>query len=131
MDSLIAFKGEDFVIVAADTTNAYSVLRMKVIHPLSRTTTIKFGISTAKNLWPLVENIRMSSPSAIIFKRILHSWSTKMESNFRSMTPPTLSAMNWPKPSEKDPTVSTASLPASKDLNLDCIGLTTWVQSLS
>ncbi len=31
MDSLIAIKGKDFVIIAADTTNAYSVLRMKVM----------------------------------------------------------------------------------------------------
>ncbi len=30
MDSLIAFKGKDYVIMAADTFNAYSVLRMKV-----------------------------------------------------------------------------------------------------
>ena len=30
MDSLIAIKGKDFVIIAADTVNAYSVLRMKV-----------------------------------------------------------------------------------------------------
>lgn len=30
MDSLIAFKGKDYVILAADTFNAYSVLRMKV-----------------------------------------------------------------------------------------------------
>ena len=31
MDSLIAIKGKDFVIIAADTFNAYSVLKMKVI----------------------------------------------------------------------------------------------------
>jgi 20S proteasome alpha/beta subunit len=43
MDSLIAIKGRDFVIVAADTTNAYSVLRMKVpLHPF-RTSTIRSG----------------------------------------------------------------------------------------
>ena len=30
MDSLIAIKGKDFVIIAADTVNVYSVLRMKV-----------------------------------------------------------------------------------------------------
>ena len=29
MDSLIAFKGKDYVIIAADTYNAYSVLRLK------------------------------------------------------------------------------------------------------
>lgn len=33
MDSLIAFKGKDYVIMAADTFNAYSVLRMKVNTP--------------------------------------------------------------------------------------------------
>ena len=31
MDSLIGIKGKDFVILAADTFNAYSVLKMKVI----------------------------------------------------------------------------------------------------
>jgi len=52
MDSLIALKGKDFVIIAADTTNAYSVLRMKVEFVLPRTTMTKFGISTDKNYLP-------------------------------------------------------------------------------
>jgi 20S proteasome alpha/beta subunit len=43
MDSLIALKGKDFVIIAADTTNAYSVLRMKVRVIKCRTLTIRFG----------------------------------------------------------------------------------------
>jgi 20S proteasome alpha/beta subunit len=43
MDSLIALKGKDFVIIAADTTNAYSVLRMKVLLKIVRTTMIKSG----------------------------------------------------------------------------------------
>lgn len=30
MDSLIAFKGKDYIIMAADTFNTYSILRMKV-----------------------------------------------------------------------------------------------------
>lgn len=30
MDSLIGFKGKDYVIMAADTFNVYSILRMKV-----------------------------------------------------------------------------------------------------
>lgn len=30
MDSIIGIKGKDFVILAADTSNAYSVLKMKV-----------------------------------------------------------------------------------------------------
>lgn len=34
MDSLIGVKGKDFVILAADTFNAYSVLKMKVISNL-------------------------------------------------------------------------------------------------
>jgi 20S proteasome alpha/beta subunit len=31
MDSLLGVKGTDFVILAADTFNAYSVLKMKVL----------------------------------------------------------------------------------------------------
>ena len=30
MDSLIAFKGKDYIIMAADTYNVYSVLKLKV-----------------------------------------------------------------------------------------------------
>ncbi len=30
MDSIIGIKGKDFIILAADTSNAYSVLKMKV-----------------------------------------------------------------------------------------------------
>ena len=48
MDSLIGIKGKDFVILAADTTNAYSVLRMKVSLASLRTTMIKFGTSMVK-----------------------------------------------------------------------------------
>ncbi len=32
MDSIIGIKGKDFVILAADTSNAYSVLKMKVFY---------------------------------------------------------------------------------------------------
>ncbi len=35
MDSLIGIKGKDFVIIAADTFNAYSVLKMKVFPSIS------------------------------------------------------------------------------------------------
>lgn len=35
MDSLVAFKGKDYVIMAADTFNAYSILRMKVKYPVT------------------------------------------------------------------------------------------------
>ena len=48
MDSLIALKGKSFVIIDADTINAYSVLRMKVISSKVRTSTIKYGILTMK-----------------------------------------------------------------------------------
>lgn len=34
MDSTFAFKGKDFVILAADTVNVYSVMKMKVSLPL-------------------------------------------------------------------------------------------------
>ena len=30
MDSTFAFKGKDFIVMAADTTNVYSVMKMKV-----------------------------------------------------------------------------------------------------
>ena len=59
MDSLIALKGKDFVIIAADTTNAYSVLRMKVPTATLRTTTIKFGIWTAESYSPSEVNTPM------------------------------------------------------------------------
>ena len=49
MDSIIALKGKDFVMIAADTVNAYSVLRMKVTFKPLRTTTIRFGTSMDKN----------------------------------------------------------------------------------
>lgn len=51
MDSLIAIKGKDFVIVAADTVNAYSVLRMKVLTQPLRTTMTRFGTSMVKSCW--------------------------------------------------------------------------------
>lgn len=52
MDSLIALKGKDFVIIAADTTNAYSVLRMKVYVVTPRTMTIKSGTSMDRSCLP-------------------------------------------------------------------------------
>jgi 20S proteasome alpha/beta subunit len=60
MDSLIAIKGKDFIVMAADTVNAYSVLRMKVTsNIMSRTTMIKFGISMEKNYSLLEDNTQM------------------------------------------------------------------------
>lgn len=50
MDSLLGIKGKDFVILAADTNNAYSVLKMKVNHkPINSITMIKYGILMDKN----------------------------------------------------------------------------------
>jgi hypothetical protein len=51
MDTLIGVKGKDYVIIAADTFNAYSVLRMKVNNVIYfySTMTIKYGILTDKN----------------------------------------------------------------------------------
>ena len=128
MDSLIALKGKDFVIIAADTTNAYSVLRMKVPPTPSRTTMIKYGTSMEKNYSPLEENILMYSSSEIIFKKILPISSIKMDTNSPLTTPPSSSDQNWQKPSEEDPTASTACLQDSKAKNLDSIGWTISVQ---
>ena len=73
MDSLIAIKGKDFVIVAADTTNAYSVLRMKVTFQRSRTSTIRFGTSMERSYSPSEESIRTSLSLETTSKRIWHS----------------------------------------------------------
>lgn len=70
MDSLIAIKGKDFVVMAADTVNAYSVLRMKVLKMLPSTTMIKFGTSMEKSYLPLEENIPINSFLEITFKKI-------------------------------------------------------------
>ena len=86
MDSLIALKGKDFVIIAADTTNAYSVLRMKVGFISSRTSTTKFGTSTGKNYLPLEESIPMFLSLEITFKKISHSCNIKMDINCQPMT---------------------------------------------
>lgn len=49
MDSLVAFKGKDYVIMAADTFNAYSILRMKVTHPHNHSPTMtKYGTWMAR-----------------------------------------------------------------------------------
>ncbi len=101
MDSLIAVKGKDFVIIASDTTNAYSVLRMKVQQTPYRTTMIKFGISMARSYWPLEDNIQMCSYSEIIFKKTYLSCNTKTDTNCQSMTPHSSSDRNWQKLLEK------------------------------
>ena len=130
MDSLIGLKGKDFVIIAADTINAYSVLRMKVSLPLPRTTMIKSGTLTGKNFSPLEENIPTSSSSEITSRKILLSCSTKMGINCLPMTPHSSYDPNSQRPSEKDPTASTASWQDSKRRSPDSTGSTTLAQSL-
>ena len=125
MDSLIALKGKDFVIIAADTTNAYSVLRMKVTSVSPRTSTIKYGISMVRSCLPLEASTQMCSSSETISKKILPSCSIKTGTNFPSMTLPSSSGHSWPKPSERVPIQSTAFWLDSKETNQDCTGSTT------
>ena len=130
MDSLIGLKGKDFVIIAADTINAYSVLRMKVSLPLPRTTMIKSGTSMGKNSSPLEENTPTSWSLEITSRKILLSCSTKMGINCPLMTPHSSYDLSSQRPSGKDPTASTASWPDSKRRNPDSTGSTTLAQSL-
>jgi hypothetical protein len=111
MDSLIGLKGKDFVIIATDTFNAYSVLKMKVniVAINLRPMTIKFGILMDKNYSPSEANILMFSSSETIFKKILHFFSTKMASDYPLMTRPIISDINLPRPSGKVPTALTVS----------------------
>jgi hypothetical protein len=132
MDSLIAIKGKDFVIVAADTFNAYSVLKMKVspfYNP--RTTMTRFGILMDKNFLPSEVNTLMLWSSVTTFKKILLILSTKMASNSQLTTLPTSFDINLPKPSEKDLTQSTVSWQDSKATSQDCTGLIISDQSLN
>lgn len=122
MDSLIALKGKDFVIIAADTTNAYSVLRMKVTSVKPRTSMIKYGISMVRSFLPLEANTLTCSSLETISKKILLSCSTKMDINFPQMTLPSSSGHSWQKPSEKVPIQLTAFWLDSKETNQDCTG---------
>jgi len=131
MDSLIGLKGKDFVIIAADTINAYSVLRMKVPFALSRTMMIKFGTLMGKNFLPSAESIQTSLSSGIIFKKISLSCSTKMGINCQLMTLLSSSDQNLRKPSGRDLTVSTVFSLDLKVMSPDFIGWTTLAQSLS
>ena len=124
MDSLIALKGKDFVIIAADTTNAYSVLRMKVSLRWRRTTTIKSGTLMVKNCLPLEASIPTSWSLETTSKKILLSCNIKTGTNFLLMTQLSSSDPNTQKPSEKDPTVSTVFWQVSKVINPGCTGLT-------
>jgi len=123
MDSLIALKGKDFVIIAADTTNAYSVLRMKVTSITPRTSMIKYGISMVRSCLQLEANTLTCSCLETISKKILLSCSIKMDTNFPLMTLPSTSGHSWQKPSEKAPIQSTVFWLDSKETNQDCIGL--------
>ena len=44
MDNIFAIKGKDFIILAADTTNIYSIMKMKVLSVLFRIMKTKYGI---------------------------------------------------------------------------------------
>ena len=123
MDSLIAIKGKDFVIVAADTFNAYSVLKMKV-SPFHnpRTTMTRSWISMDKNFLPSEVNTLMLWSSVTTSKKILLILSTKMVSNSQLMTLPTSFDINLPRPSEKDLTQSTVFWQDSKAMSQDCTG---------
>ena len=125
MDSLIAIKGKDFVIIAADTTNVYSVLRMKVILITCRTTKIKFGIQMEKNYLPQEDNIQIFQSLEITFKKISPFSASKMDTNCPLMIQHNTSDQNWLKQSEKVHTVSIAYQLDSKETNLDSIGLIT------
>ncbi len=130
MDSLIAIKGRDFVIVAADTTNAYSVLRMKVPPKPLRTSTIRSGTSMDRNCWPSVVSTPTSSSSATTSRRIWLSWSTRTATDSPLTIPRSSFARNWQKPSARDHTASTASSQDSRETSPDCTGSTILDQSL-
>ena len=128
MDSLIALKGKDFVIIACDTTNAYSVLRMKVPFSLFRTTTIKYGISMAKNSWLSEENTLTSWFSVTTSRKTWLTCTIRTGTNCPLRTLPSLSDLSWPRLSGKDLTASTVSWQVSKATSLDFTGLTTLAQ---
>ncbi len=125
MDSLIGVKGKDFVILAADTNNAYSVLKMKVILLVIyfySNTMIKYGILMDKNYQLSVENILMFLSLEIIFKKILHIYNIKMVSNCLLTILLTLSDINQLKPLEKDLIMSTVFQLDFKEMNQDFSG---------
>ena len=123
MDSLIGIKGKDFVILAADTFNAYSVLKLKV-PPLNyhRATTTRSGILMDKNSLPLEANILMLWSSVTTFKKILPTSSTKTVLSCQLTTLPTSSDTNLLKLSEKDLTQSIFYWQDFKAMNQDCTG---------
>lgn len=125
MDSLIGVKGKDFVILAADTNNAYSVLKMKVILLVIyfySNTMIKYGILTDKNYQLSVENILMFLSLEIIFKKILHIYNIKMVLNCLLTILLTSSDINWLKLLEKDLIMSTVFWLDFKEMNQDFTG---------
>lgn len=127
MDSLIAIKGKDFIVMAADTVNAYSVLRMKVTsNIMSRTTMIKFGISMEKNYSLLEDNTQMFQYSQIIFKKTQLIYSIKTEPNYLLTIPLNSSDTNSPKLLEKGHIVLTVYQQVLKVIHQDCIGSIIW-----
>ena len=122
MDSLIGLKGKDFIIIAADTVNAYSVLRMKVYLNRFRTTMIKFGTLMEKNFLQSEENIQIFSFLETIFRKILPSYSTKMDTNCQPMILHSSFDLNSHKLSEKDLTVLTVYWLDLKGMNPDSTG---------
>lgn len=124
MDSLLGVKGKDFVILAADTNNAYSVLKMKVISffIIYSIMMIKFGILMDKNCLLSVVSILMFLSLEIIFKKILHIYSIKTVSNCLSMILPTTLDINQHKQSEKVHIMSTFFQQDSKEISQDYFG---------
>lgn len=129
MDSLIALKGKDFVIIAADTTNAYSVLRMKVPPTIFRTTMIKFGIQTDRSCLPLEVSTQMYLSSETIYKRTSPFYNTRMDTSYLSTIRPSSSDQSSQKLSEKDLTQLIVFWLGSKETNQGSIGLITLAQS--
>lgn len=124
MDSLIAIKGKDFVIVAADTTNAYSVLRMKVTPSSFRTTTTRFGTLMERSCSPSEENTPTSSSSETTSRKIWPSWSIKTATDSPLTILRSSFAPNWQRLFARDPIASTAFSLDSRENSPDSTGST-------
>ncbi len=130
MDSIIALKGKDFIIIAADTNNAYSVLRMKVTLVTPRTSTIKYGISMDRNYLLLEASTQMYLSLETTSKKTQPSCSIKMDINCQLMTPLNSLDQSWQKLSEKGHIQLTVFQLDLKETNQDSTGLTISGQSL-
>lgn len=123
MDSLIGIKGKDFIIIAADTSNAYSVLKMKVNNSIIFSNTmIKYGILMDKNYQLQPDNIQMYMYLQIIYKKILLFFNTKMALNSQLKIQLTSSDINQLRLLEKDHIKLIAYQLDFKVMNLDYIG---------